>query len=41
MLLGHSNLKTTSIYVHVSQARLRAAGSPLDLLYPPKDPPVT
>lgn len=39
VLLGHSNLKTTAIYVHVSQSRLRAAGSPLDLLYPPKDPP--
>ncbi len=43
VLLGHSNLKTTSIYVHVSQARLRAAGSPLDLLFPqpPNDPPAT
>jgi site-specific recombinase XerD len=34
LLLGHANLKTTSLYVHVSQARLNAAASPLDLLYP-------
>jgi len=36
MLLGHTNLKTTALYMHVSQAKLNAAGSPLDLLYPPK-----
>ena len=47
LLLGHTNLKTTSIYMHVSQARLNAAPSPLDLLYPqqqpsdPKTPPPT
>jgi integrase/recombinase XerD len=34
LLLGHTNLKTTSLYMHVSQARLHAAASPLDLLYP-------
>jgi site-specific recombinase XerD len=34
LLLGHTNLKTTSLYMHVSQARLRATASPLDLLYP-------
>lgn len=34
VLLGHRNLKTTTIYLHVSQARLAAAGSPLDRLYP-------
>lgn len=34
LLLGHSNLKTTSLYVHVSASRLHAAASPLDLLYP-------
>ena len=34
LLLGHGSLKTTTIYLHVSQARLQAAGSPLDLLYP-------
>jgi integrase/recombinase XerD len=38
LLLGHSNLKTTSLYMHVSQARLRAAASPLDLLYPQAQP---
>jgi integrase/recombinase XerD len=36
LLLGHTNLKTTSIYMHVSQAQLNAAASPLDLLYPPQ-----
>jgi integrase/recombinase XerD len=34
VLLGHCNLKTTARYVHVSQARLSAAVSPLDRLYP-------
>jgi site-specific recombinase XerD len=33
LLLGHTNLKTTSLYMHVSQTRLRATASPLDLLY--------
>jgi integrase/recombinase XerD len=33
LLLGHQNLKTTSIYLHVSQAKLNAAASPLDRLY--------
>lgn len=32
LLLGHRNLKTTAIYTHVSQARLDATPSPLDLL---------
>jgi site-specific recombinase XerD len=35
MLLGHTSLKTTTRYTHVSQARLRAVVSPLDLLDPP------
>jgi len=39
LLLGHSNLKTTSLYMHVSPARLRAAASPLDLLYPQEQVP--
>ena len=34
LLLGHTNLKTTSIYMHVSPAKLNATASPLDLLYP-------
>ena len=34
LLLGHTNLKTTSLYMHVSQNRLRAVVSPLDLLDP-------
>lgn len=33
VLLGHRNIKTTAIYLHVSQARIHAAASPLDLLY--------
>jgi integrase/recombinase XerD len=33
LLLGHRNLKTTSLYMHVSQAKLNAAASPLDRLY--------
>jgi site-specific recombinase XerD len=36
VLLGHRNIKTTAIYLHVSQARLSAAASPLDLLYAPQ-----
>jgi site-specific recombinase XerD len=33
VLLGHRNIKTTAIYLHVSQARIHAAASPLDRLY--------
>jgi site-specific recombinase XerD len=40
LLLGHTNLKTTSLYMHVSQTRLRATTSPLDLLYPQPQPPM-
>ena len=36
VLLGHRNIKTTAIYLHVSQAKLHAAASPLDLLYAPQ-----
>jgi integrase/recombinase XerD len=39
LLLGHRNLKTTSLYVHVSQAKLNAAASPLDRLYAQQQPP--
>ena len=31
-LLGHQNLKTTSIYTHVSQEKIQSTTSPLDLL---------
>jgi integrase/recombinase XerD len=40
LLLGHTNLKTTSLYMHVSQARLHATASPLDLLYAQPQPPI-
>ena len=33
VLLGHRNIKTTAIYLHVSQAKLAAAADPLDRLY--------
>jgi integrase len=29
-LLGHADLKPTSIYLHLSQRHLQAAGTPLD-----------
>jgi integrase len=32
MLMGHTSLKTTSRYLHVSTAKLRSAKTPLDLL---------
>jgi site-specific recombinase XerD len=32
MLLGHSDLEQTTIYLHVSERRLNATGSPLDSL---------
>jgi integrase/recombinase XerD len=32
MLLGHSSLKETTVYLHVSQQHLHAAASPLDTL---------
>ena len=31
-LLGHADLKPTSIYLHLSERHLRAAGTPLDIL---------
>jgi integrase/recombinase XerD len=31
-LMGHSSLKHTSVYLHVSERHIRAAGSPLDKL---------
>jgi integrase len=30
LLLGHSDLKATSIYLHLSERHLKAAGTPLD-----------
>jgi len=35
VLLGHQNIKSTAIYMHVSQARIDAAPSPLDLMFKP------
>ena len=32
ILLGHSDLKQTAIYIHVSQRHLSATASPLDAL---------
>jgi site-specific recombinase XerD len=41
VLLGHRNIKTTAIYLHVSQARIHAAASPLDRLYQQPDESTT
>ena len=32
MLMGHAKLSTTAIYIHVSDEKVRATGSPLDFL---------
>jgi len=39
VLLGHRSIRTTAIYLHVSQARIDAAPSPLDLMYAQQPPP--
>jgi integrase/recombinase XerD len=41
VLLGHRNVATTAIYTHVSEKRIAATPSPLDLLYPSKAEPRT
>jgi integrase/recombinase XerD len=41
LLLGHGSLKTTTLYTHVSQAKLNATTSPLDLLCCPRPPATT
>jgi site-specific recombinase XerD len=33
-LLGHAKLETTTIYTHVTEAKIRSTPSPLDLLAP-------
>jgi site-specific recombinase XerD len=38
LLLGHADLKTTSRYLHLSEARLKAIPSPLDALRPAAPP---
>jgi integrase/recombinase XerD len=35
VLLGHRSITSTAIYMHVSQARIDAAPSPLDLMFKP------
>ena len=39
MLLGHTDMKTTTLYLHLSPAALDATANPLDLLYPPPNRP--
>jgi integrase/recombinase XerD len=41
VLLGHQNIKSTAIYMHVSQAKIDAAPSPLDQLYAQPKPDAT
>jgi integrase/recombinase XerD len=38
-LMGHGSLRTTSIYLHVSNAKIDAAPSPLDLMFAPPTAP--
>ena len=37
ILLGHSSLRTSAVYTHVSTAALEATRSPLDRLAPPTE----
>jgi len=41
LLMGHAHLSTTLLYVHLSQAEIGTAGSPLDRLNPPTPAPTS
>ena len=41
MLLGHASLRSTTLYVHVTQARIQRIASPLDRLPTTRPPPPT
>jgi site-specific recombinase XerD len=38
VLLGHASIESTTIYLHVSTARMQSITSPLDKLGPSEDP---
>jgi len=35
VLMGHSSIGSTAVYLHIAQKKLSSAKSPLDLLYVP------